>query len=214
MRILGLATALVVWWAHFSSASPVDIYRSVADGTVWFNGLVQYDYVAAAGSYSGTGYEGDIQFARFDSSRYSSIQLELNPYALPLFDLNPEIWGYDNAPGYLSGADYNAGMFLGNLHLPPDLDYYEQVYFDVTSFVHSAQGDYFGFEIRANGDFFTSSHYSYFLTPPELFATIPEPSCLAVVMLAVAVAVVGKRGRADSRKPEPGRLVRSNGSAG
>jgi PEP-CTERM motif len=141
------------------------------DGTVYYDGAtINFAYVTASPGDT----EGDIHFAAFNASADQSIQLEINPYGEPLFGGQVEVFGFDNATAQLSGSDYNAGTLLGTWNVA-GLGYGQETFFDVTSFVKSVSGPYFGFELRANGtDVFSSTAYNLG-NPPELVVT-PEPS--------------------------------------
>jgi hypothetical protein len=62
-----------------ASAATLTIIEPIEDGIVYFNGTVSL----IGGDDSDIGELGDLHFAAFDSSQYSLIQLELNPYAEP-----------------------------------------------------------------------------------------------------------------------------------
>ena len=162
-------------------------FLPVGDGSVNINGNVATTYVAAYASEAPTGLEGDLQFASFDASPYTSNFLELNLGSWPLQSTPLYVYGYDNASGTLSGADYNAGTYLGQWYVPLDLNFNEEILFDVTSFVQSAQGSFFGFELQVHDDgaaYFTSTAYNYGI-PPALIAVIPEPGSSALVALGI-----------------------------
>jgi hypothetical protein len=167
------------------------IYTPVADGSVYFTGNTPGGYVEMAqGSI-----EGDLHFASFNAAYDSSIQLELNPYAEPLFASTLYVYGFDNASASLSGSDWNAGTYLGTWVLPANLGFGQETFFDVTSFVQSVQGQYFGFEIQAVGgpDQFSSTTINYG-TPPELIA-VPEPGTTSLTAMAATSTVLLARCR-------------------
>jgi len=161
-------------------------FLPVADGAVYNNGNVATLYVAAYASEAPAGCEGDLQFASFNASPYTSINLELNLASWPLGATPLYVYGYDNASGTLSGADYNAGTYLGQWNVPLNLYFNEEILFDVTAFVQSAQGPFFGFELRVDDGaaYFTSTEYNYGI-PPALIAVIPEPASSALVVLGI-----------------------------
>jgi hypothetical protein len=171
--------------AIFSAQLAADgqsIFLPVSDGTVFSTGVVLTNIDLRTGDSE----HCDLQFSSFNSSIYSSIDLGLSPYALPLFGNPVSVYGYDNASGQLAGSDYNAGTLLGELVLPSNLEFGQYAFFDVTSFVQSAKGSYFGFELRSDGsDVFCSVNEG----SPELVATVPEPSFLALIGLAVVIWV-------------------------
>ena len=159
----------------------------VADGTIYSSATaITNQYVMA--SYS---LQGALEFAAFDTGPFLSFELALNPYALPLYDSTVDIYGYGNADGAITGADYNAGVFLGTLTLPPDLGYGQDAFFNVTSFVRNVPGVFFGFNLRADSgtDVFSSLEYNYG-KPYRLVGTpVPEPSTLALLLTAAAGAL-------------------------
>ena len=124
---------------------------------------------------------GGLEFAAFDATPYSSILLALNPYGLPLFSLNVDIYGFDGGTGTLFGSNFNSGTLLGTMVFPANVGYGQVITFDVTRFVQSCKGPYFGFILQApGGDIFSSLSYNYG-TPPELIATFSTqpPTLLA-----------------------------------
>jgi hypothetical protein len=171
-------------FAQLASAR-ADIFLPIADGSVYDDGaVVTSQYV----NLSGSQVHGDIQFQTFNSAQYSSILLELNPYALPLSGNPVSVYGYDNASGTLSGSDFGAGTYLGAWTLPANLGYGQETFFDVTAFAKSATGSFFGFELQCGGlDTFSSTGYNYG-TPPELIATAtPEPASLSLIGIATGI---------------------------
>lgn len=168
------------------SAGDADILP-VADGTIYSSATaITNQYVIA--SYS---LQGALEFAAFDAGPFLSFELALNPYALPLYDSTVDIYGYGNADGEITGADYNAGVFLGTLTLPPDLGYGEDAFFNVTSFVRNVPGAFFGFNLRADSgtDVFSSLEYNYG-KPSRLVGTpVPEPSTWSLLLAAAAGAL-------------------------
>jgi hypothetical protein len=194
MKII-LLTAFVV-------ASLIEVHAAVllpvADGSVYYDGAV---ITSAYVTTSGSDIHGDLQFASFNSANYSSIELELNPYGEPLFGNPVSVYGYDNAAGQLTGSDYSAGTYLGALVLPVNLGYGQPVLFDVTAFVHSVTGSFFGFELQSSStDVFSSTAYNYG-TPPELIA-VPEPDngafFSAAGLLAALAAYINYKSGFDS----------------
>ncbi len=168
-------------------ASRDDDILPVADGTIYSSATAITDqYVIAAVSL-----QGALEFATFDTGRFLSFQLALNPYALPLYDPTVNIYGYGNADGAITGADYNTGTLLGTLTLPPGLGYGEDAFFDVTAFVRSVPGAYFGFNLRTDSgtDVFSSLDYNYG-KPSRLVGTpVPEPSTYALLLMTGAGAL-------------------------
>jgi hypothetical protein len=125
-----------------------------------------------------------LEFAAFNSGSYSSILLELNPYGLPLFGTNVSVYGFDGGTGTLMSTNFNSGTLIGIWTLPPGLNYGQIATFDVTAFVKSVKGPYFGFILVSAGDLFSSTSINYG-TPPELFAIGPPlPPQLAITQAA------------------------------
>jgi hypothetical protein len=165
------------------------------DGTVYYDG-VTIDFAYVLSSPGDT--EGDIHFAAFNASGDTSIQLEINPYGEPLFGSQVYVYGFDHATALLNGSDYNAGTFLGTWNVA-GLGFGQETFFDVTSFVKSVQGPYFGFELQSDGtDVFSSTAYNYG-NPPELIVTTPEPSMLVLGMAGLSVALLRLVAREQTR---------------
>lgn len=156
----------------------------VVDGTIYSASTAVTNQYIIASTY----LQGALEFAAFTTGQYATFQLALNPYALPLYDLTINVYGYGNADGAITGADYNAGAFLGTMTLPPTLGYGQDAFFNVTDFVRNAPGPFFGFNLRADtgNDVFSSLEYNYG-KPSRLVATaVPEPSTCAMLLLAGA----------------------------
>lgn len=185
-----LAASLLLVSLKFASAQNVIVYPT-DDGSVYYDGVTTDSaYVLAAPG----DIEGDIHFAAFNASADSSIQLEINPYGEPLFGSQVYVYGFDNATAQLNGSDYNAGTLLGTWNVA-GLGYGQETFFDVTSFVKSVTGPYFGFELQSDGtDVFSSSAYNLG-NPPELIVTVPEPSTLGLAVLGLGVALFSRQNR-------------------
>lgn len=126
-----------------------------------------------SGGYLSTGgnIRGGLEFAALDPV-YSSVLLALNPYGLPMGDLNVDIYGFDGGTGTLYGSNWYSGTLIGAVVFPPNVNYGQVETLDVTRFVLSAHGPYFGFIIQApGGDVFSSLNDNYG-TPPELIVTL------------------------------------------
>jgi len=120
---------------------------------------------------------GGLEFAEFDVSHQTSILLELNPYGLPLFGPVVSVYGFDGGNGTLMSSNYNSGTLIGMWTLPAGLGYGQVATFDITAFVKSTKGPYFGIVLAAGGDLFSSTSINYG-TPPELYAIgarLPPP---------------------------------------
>ena len=124
--------------------------------------------------------------------------LTLNPYTLPLFGRNLEVYGYGTTLGQLDETDGNAGALLGTLVLPLNLGFGEDAFFDVTAFVNAVNAPYLGFNLRSAGgtDDFSSLELNYG-HPSQLLITflVPEPPVGALFVAALLVYCGVCRGR-------------------
>ena len=136
---------------------------------------------------------GDIHFGAFDASSAQSIQLEINPYEVPLRGSDIDVYGFDRAGPVLNAVDYNRGMYLGTWNVA-GLGLGQETYFDVTSFVKSVTGLYFGFELRSDGTDVFSSTANNHGTPPELIVT-PEPTTLLLGLAGLSGLLFRKMAR-------------------
>ena len=130
---------------------------------------------------AGSSIHGALEFAAFNTSPNTSILLEVNPYALPLFATNVNVYGFDGGTGTLASSNYNSGTLIGVWTLPPGLNYGQAATFDVTAFVNSTKGPYFGFILTDSwirGAIFFSSTTENYGTPPELYVVSPVPAPL------------------------------------
>lgn len=146
-------------------------YILTADcATIYSSGSV----LRSTGLTLGSSTRGGLEFAAFDARQYSSILLELNPTGLPVWDPTVDVYGFDGGTGTLMGSNYYSGTFIGTLTFPANPDYGQIATYDVTAFVKSAKGPYFGFILYAVGDVLSSTTVNYG-TPPELYAIAPVP---------------------------------------
>ena len=158
-------------------------------------------YVLASGYI-----QGAIKFSSASiNGKVTQAILSLNPYGLPLFGTNVDVYGYSTTIGQLDVTDANGGAFLGTLILPLDLGYGQDAFFDVTSFVASVNAPFLAFNLRSTGtDVFSSLEYNYG-HPSQLLVTttVPEPTTSALLvawLLALgAIAVKTK----ESYRLEP-----------
>lgn len=178
-----------------ASTGPGDDILPVTDGAIYSSDVAVTDQYVLVSTY----IQGALEFAALDAAPYQSFHLALNPYGLPLWDLTVDIYGYGNADGAITGADYNAGTFLGTMTLSPGLGYGQDAFFDVTSFVRGVPGAYFGFNLRtdAGTDVFSSLDYNYG-KPSRLVGTpVPEPPAGALLLMTGTATLcwLGRRWR-------------------
>lgn len=177
MKTLILITLCLVLFAIESSAQ-TSIYLPVASGTVNGYGATASGRETISG---GNGFEGVAEFASFNSASDNLILLELTPAALPLNLDSIDVYGYDEADGQLTGSDYNEGTYLGTMTIPSNLLYNQYVSFDVTAFVQSLSGSFFGFNLRTSETIAGTDSFD-----AELYA-VPEPSVFALVGFAIGL---------------------------
>jgi hypothetical protein len=151
----------------------------VACGDIYSSGNV----VTSAYLSTGGNIHGGLEFAAFNASLYAPIQLALNPYGLPMYSPSIYVYGFDGGTGALAGSNYNSGTLLGVMTFPANVNYGQVVTFDVTRFVQSVKGQYFGFILQddgGSGDVLSSLGQNYG-TPPEL---ISYPTTLPPALVA------------------------------
>ncbi|HWY77760.1 MAG TPA: hypothetical protein VN281_19240 [Verrucomicrobiae bacterium] len=100
-----------------------------------------------------------------------------------MFSPSIYVYGFDGGTGVLAGSNYNSGTLLGVMTFPANVNYGQVVTFDVTRFVQSVKGPYFGFILQddgGSGDVLSSLGQNYG-TPPELiaFPTTLPPALVA-----------------------------------
>ena len=118
--------------------------------------------------------------------------LTVNPYALPLGDLNINVYGITAGGPSISASDANAGTLLGTMHLPPNLGYGQDALFDVTAFLAGARSPYVGFNLRnaAGADVFSSLEYNYG-HPSQLRVTlVPEPTTITLLSTGIGLIAI------------------------
>ena len=204
VALAGLAFAVLQQpVAALAGPAPVQtVVKPTSDGSVYPCGgcdtVFDGAYVLASG-----GTQGDVKFSMASlQGRQSQVLLALNPYGLPLWGKNVDIYGYDTSVGALAASDADAGTFLGTLVLPDDLGFGQDATFDVTSFVDGVHSAYVGFTLHTTGlDIFSSLEYNYG-HPSELLATaaaVPEPANASLMLAAIAAAagLAVRRRRAD-----------------
>lgn len=117
--------------------------------------------------------------------------LTVNPYGLPLWAPDVDVYGITGTSGLISADDINAGTFLGTLHLPSNLNYGQDAYFDVTAFMASASTPFVGFNLRSptGPDVFSSIEYNYG-HPSQLLVTVPEPAPQMLLIVAAGILLL------------------------
>lgn len=176
-----LAVVSALMFSTPSHALQITINPS-SDGSLYVcegcNTVSDGNYVLASGYIQGV-----VKFSTASiTGNVSQALLTLNPYGLPLWGTNLEVYGYGTTTGALVDADANAGTLLGTLSLPDDLGYGEDAYFDVTSFVTTVNTPYIAFNLRSSDtDVFSSLEYNYGHPSQLLISTVPEPASLALI---------------------------------
>jgi hypothetical protein len=140
-------------------------------GTIYSSGSVLRQGFALT---MGTSTEGGLEFAAVNASPYSAILLEISPQGTPVWANTVQVYGIDGRNGTLLGTDYGSGTYLGSFPVPANTPDGQPLLFDVTGFVRSAIGPYFGILIKAGPDLFGSTG-DYTSQPPGLFAVGPAP---------------------------------------
>jgi hypothetical protein len=156
---------------HVVVAPAVTNYIAPADcGTIYSSGSIIRFIALTMGSST----EGGLEFSALNASSYSTILLEISPQGTPVWGNTVQVYGIDGRNGTLLGSDYGSGTYLGSFSVAANTPDGQPLLFDVTSFVKSAKGPYFGILIQAGPDLFGSMS-DYTSQPPGLFATSPAP---------------------------------------
>lgn len=163
---------------HVVVAPAVTNYIAPVDcGTIANGGAVLRIFALTLG----TSEEAGLEFAAFNASPYSAILLEISPQGTPVWGNTVQVYGIDGRNGVLSSSDYGSGTYLGSFPVAANTPDGQPLLFDVTSFVKSANGPYFGILFEAGPDLFGSIS-DYTSQPPGLFAIgpVPPPQLTAV----------------------------------
>lgn len=179
-----------------SHAVPTLILEPTSDGSLYTcdgcNVVSDGDYVLVSGDI-----QGAIKFSSaLITGTVAQAFLTVNPYGLPIFGPNVDVYGYGTTIGQLDVSDAHAGTFLGTLVLPPNLGFGEDAFFDVTAFVNTINAPFLAFNLRSvDIDVFSSLEFNYG-HPSQLLMTfaIPEPSLSALLLTAlIAYCVIWQR---------------------
>ncbi|MCV2366473.1 PEP-CTERM sorting domain-containing protein, partial [Paucibacter sp. DJ1R-11] len=185
--------ALVCGSASISHAALPLTINPTSDGSLYTcsgcNVVSDGAYVLASGYI-----QGAVKFSSAPiTGPVTQAVLTLNPYGLPLWGTNVDVYGYGTTIGQLDVTDANAGTFLGTLVLPSNLGYGQDAFFDVTAFVANTTAPFLAFNLRTTGtDVFSSMEYNYG-HPSQLLVTtaaVPEPT-QAALLAAGLFAVYG-----------------------
>jgi hypothetical protein len=159
-------------------------------------GVVDTGFILVAGYI-----EGAVIFSNFNSTDESNISLEVNPYSEPLFSNSVAVYGIADSASTIGVNDLSKATYLGSFANLSSLKFNQEAYFNVTSFVQSAQGTDFEFILVDNDgvDNFSSVEQNYG-TPSGLeVITAPEPSTWELLFGGLGLLVFSRRFRMTPR---------------
>lgn len=198
--ILVVASLSALMFSALSMASTTTI-NPVSDGSLYVCGGCN---TVSDGAYVlSSGYiQGDIKFDSLDiKGSFTSAILTLNPYGLPLWGKNVEIYGFGSDIKALDASDANAGTFIGTLVLSDTLGYGQDAFFNVTNFIKNNKSPYIGFNLRSEGtDVFSSLEYNYG-HPAQLLITSssPVPEAETYAMMLAGLGLIGFTARRKNK---------------
>ena len=134
---------------------------------------------------------GEVDFATAAfAGNVSSAYLSVNPYALPLFGPQLDVYGFASASSTISISDLASPTFLGTWTLPIGLGYGQDAFFDVSAFLTSVNSPYVDFILKDGSggtDQFSSTQNNYG-HPAQLTVTlVPEPQTWTFLLLGLAL---------------------------
>jgi len=131
-------------------------------------------YIVGEVDFSTSSFKGQVVNALFS----------VNPYALPLFGPQLDVYGFASSSSTISQTDLVSPTFIGTWTLPTNLGYGQNAFFDVTSFLQSVQTPYVDIILENSGgtDVFSSTQYNYG-HPSQLTVLTPEPAAGALLLL-------------------------------
>lgn len=146
---------------------------------------------------------GDVKFPTTQfQGRVTSATLSVNPYGLPLWNPQIDVYGAGSSSSTISLLDLNSPAFLGTWTLPAGLDFGQDAFFDVTAFLQNVHTPFVAFVLRApsggGGDIFSSQQHNYGHAS-QLTVTIPEPASFVLISTGAAALGWRKRHRINGR---------------
>jgi hypothetical protein len=155
LTVVSLALAALAWCGSTISAANI-IINPTSDGSLYTCAtcnvvsdgayVFTFDYIQGEVKFSSAAITGTITQAFFT----------LNPYGLPLFGPNVDVYGYGTSIGQLDVTDANAGTFLGTLVLPANLGFGQDAFFDVTAFVANTQAPFLALICAPRGPMYSA----------------------------------------------------------
>jgi len=130
---------------------------------------------------------GEVDFSTSPfMGQVGSALFSINPYALPLWGPQLDVYGFASSSSTISQADLSSPTLIGTWVLPSNLGYGQDAFFDVTTFLQTVQSPYVDIILMNSGgtDVFSSTQYNYG-HPSQLIVVTPEPAVGALVLLGL-----------------------------